>query len=290
MSPGLAEAHNRLRSASADLRLAAVFAAGRQRVTLLAVLAIYVELREILVECADAGVARVKLGWWQEELELLARHAPRHPLCKLLDEHCGGHVLPTQTWYEITASVATDISAVAFDNFDEVERYCRQRGGALSELAAQIAGPQPPDTLQAARLLGQSWQLADIVLHAKEYARHGRNYFAVDDLRKYALSESLTGNALASAAGARLLEDYRRRALAMRVSATALAGIQWPSLKCGLVIAGLAAARLKKRAARQKFAHDATPELGAVQQLLVAWRSARRARPITEPGLSHGTR
>lgn len=283
MNKDLREIQKKLKSISPDLLSAALFSPPEQHTAATALLAVYTEIRGILRECSDAGVARTKLAWWQEELELLAAHRPRHPLCKALDEHLGGRVLPTQTFFDITAGVSTDIGAVAFEHYEDVERYCYQRGGALTELAAQLDGPQPPGALYAARLLGQSWQLADIVFNGPEYARHGRNYFAADDLRRYAVDQRAIIQQRASSEVQALLKDYAERASAQYANASALASVNWSTLACALVLAGLAHARLKKFTARSRTSPGTPVELGAFSQLWIAWRSARRALRSRRP-------
>lgn len=277
MSAGREEARRALESAPADLQYAVLFSPRKQRVALSALLAIYSELRGILRACRDAAIARTKLDWWQKELELLAQHQPQHPLCQLLDTSLQGRSLPTQTLFDITASVSTDIGAVAFQNFAEVELYCRQRGGALTELAAQIGGSQNNVSLQAARMLGQSWQLADIVLHGSEYAMLGRNYFAADDLQRYAVELPLPAAHKSAPGLPALLQDYTGRTQALRANAMALPGVNCGSLACGLVLAGLAGAKLRRFAARKYAAPDQPLELRGLTQLWIAWRNARRA-------------
>ena len=44
------------------------------------------ELTEIIHECSDPGVARIKLKWWQEEIERLSNHQCRHPVTRQLQE------------------------------------------------------------------------------------------------------------------------------------------------------------------------------------------------------------
>lgn len=270
-------ARRKLAAAPADLRFAALFSSREQRPALTALLAVYTEVREILRECQDAGVARTKLGWWQKEMELLVQHQPRHPLCKVLDTCLHGYTLPAQTLIDVTASVSADISALAFQHYEEVEHYCRLRGGALTELAAQIGGPQSAATLEAARWLGQSWQLADIVLNGLEYARLGRNYFASDDLRRHGVDSHVADDHHSAAGVQTLLQDYAQRAQALRTNALVIMGTTGHNLTCGRVLAGLASARLKKLAARA-YKPTATPvELHAFTRLWIAWRSARLA-------------
>ena len=44
------------------------------------------ELTEIIRQCTDPGVARIKLKWWQEEIERLFNNQPRHPITRQLQK------------------------------------------------------------------------------------------------------------------------------------------------------------------------------------------------------------
>ena len=272
------EVRRKLAAAPADLRFAVLFAPRAQRSVLAALFAVYLEIREILRECSDAEVARAKLEWWREEIARLTAHRARHPLSIRLDRQTRDAPLPTEPLSAIIESVATDINAAPFRDFDAVEQYCRQRGGALTELAAALAGACTPGTLTAARLLGRSWQLADIVVHGLVYAEHGRIYFAADDLRKHGIDQHVSGTAHSVAGVRALLADYAARARALHASALAQTEVNWSNLCVGLVLGGLAQARLKKFA-RSGYPEAAAPvELQPFAQLWTAWRSARRAR------------
>lgn len=44
------------------------------------------ELNDVLLECSDPGVARLKFRWWQEELERLEQQQARHPVSRYLQQ------------------------------------------------------------------------------------------------------------------------------------------------------------------------------------------------------------
>jgi 15-cis-phytoene synthase len=44
------------------------------------------ELTDIIYECSDPGVARVKFKWWQEEIERLSNNEARHPVTRQMQE------------------------------------------------------------------------------------------------------------------------------------------------------------------------------------------------------------
>ena len=59
---------------------ATLFETQKNKTVLIAFHAFLFELSNIIIECNDPGVARIKLKWWQEEIERLFRHQPRHPV------------------------------------------------------------------------------------------------------------------------------------------------------------------------------------------------------------------
>ncbi len=44
------------------------------------------ELNDVLLECSDPGVARLKFRWWQEELDRLEQQQARHPVSRYLQQ------------------------------------------------------------------------------------------------------------------------------------------------------------------------------------------------------------
>lgn len=275
MSAAWAEAQRKLKTAPAELLFAVLFVPRKQRPALTALLAVYIEIQEILHECSDAGVAHTKLAWWREEVSLLSEQKPRHPLAINLAEYLHRPFGYKELLLEIIEGIETDISPPLFPNYAEVESYCRHRGGALLELVAVLTGAQQATTRAAARDLGTAWQLADIVIQAGERARHGRMYFAVQDLHKHGLEHHLVNGAHTETGLKSLLSDYTLRAQAYAVGATSRAAAEYKTLIAARVLNGLAQMRLKIYA---KHGYDMTQppvELPPFTRLLTAWRSAR---------------
>ncbi len=271
------QARRKLAAAPADLRFAVLFTPRGQREALTALFAIYVEIREILRECSDAGVAQAKLAWWREEIGLLGEHKPRHPLSLNLLAASKKRGLPVQPFLGIIESVRADIAAPPFPHFADVEHYCQCRGGTLVELAALLRGAQQQTTLAAARRLGAAWQLADIVTQGAVYAEHGRVYFAADDLRKHGVDRHIVGDAHTDTGLKKLLADYAQRARTLRDTAKADITAECDMLCSGWILNGLAEARLKKITRPDYKPGGAPVELRPLAALITAWRSARAA-------------
>lgn len=269
------DARRKLAGAPVEFHLAVLFSPRTQRVALTALLAVYLEIREILHECSDTGVARTKLAWWQEEISLLAQHQARHPFTINLVRHLPMEFPSTALLMEIVESTAMDVSPPAFQRFEDVERYCQYRGGALLQLAAAFAGTRQAAILQVARDLGIAWQLADIVVQTGEHARHGRSYFAAEDLRKHGLDRHIVAETHTDAGLKALLSDYAQRAQALEDSALSQPPVEPQMLVAARVLAGLAQARLKKFTTRGYDTMQPPVELRPLARLLTAWFSAR---------------
>lgn len=272
------EARRKIASAPADLRFAALFAPRAQRKALIALLAVYVEIHEILRECSDAGVARAKLAWWREEIALLAAHRARHPLARNLVPYLPDSPAVIELLSGVVTGAERDVAPPAFALFQDVEGYCRHRGGVLTQLAAMIAGAQHRTTLQAAGNFGIAWQLADIVVQAGAHADHGRVYFAAQDLRKFGLERHIIDGAHTDSGLKALLDDYAQRAHAYAQEPAPRTGIEPETLSVARIVARLALLRLKKFSASGYDTARAPVELQPLARLLTAWRAARWSR------------
>lgn len=274
---GAQEARHKLGSAPADIRFAVLFAPRTQRAALTALFAVYREVCEILHECSDANVARTKLAWWREEIDLLGQRRPRHPLTSNLAQQLADPSVCVQPLMQILASVSTDIAAPGFQQFDDLERYCEQRGGALLQLSATLAGAHSASTAAAARNFGIAWQLADLLVHTHEHAQLARVYFAVEDLHKHAVDRHIIADLHTTAGLKALLADYAQRAQAYCQTGLSQPAVEHHSLVAARVLNALAQARLYKFV-RNDYATAQPPvELRPFASLWIAWNAARAA-------------
>lgn len=271
------EVRRKLAAAPADFRLALLFTPAAWRAAFAALLAVYVEIREILWECREAAVALDKLGWWTEEIEAFYARRPRHPLTRHLLPHLERIAAHRDSFLAIIAGVRADVSAAAYADFEDVKRQCYRHAGALAELTAALHGAAAADLLRAARLLGNTWRLADITTGGTAYALHGRVYFAAADLRAHGLDRHLHGEEPTAEGIRGLLAEYAERTRALHAEALALlpAG-ERPALVPWIILASLALRRVQKLAARGFAAPRVPLELPPFTALFTAWQAARR--------------
>jgi len=271
MSPG-SQVEDKLSAAPLDLRLALTFSAPEHRATLSALLAVYLEIREVLVECRDPGVAEVKLRWWEEEIGALYGNKARHPLTRALMPHLAPLAGKQQTFLDLVSGTRLDVTASGFASYEDLKRYCYHHSGALAELSTLLAGARSDEALLAARMLGNSTRLADIAVRGATEALHGRVYFAAEDLKKHGVDKHISGETHHAAPVQALVKDYGERAQQMHNEA--LAGIPAAELRAFApwrVMSALALKRVEKSSA----AGNEPVELHSLSALFTAWRAAR---------------
>ena len=61
-----------------------LFAASSARAPLLGVYALLAEWNALMDPATEASASRIKLAWWQEEIQRLIARAPVHPICVYL--------------------------------------------------------------------------------------------------------------------------------------------------------------------------------------------------------------
>ena len=278
MNPG-AQAQDKLDHAPLDHRLALSFTPAADRARLAASFAVYLEIREVLVECRDPGVAEVKLRWWEQEIEALYAGKARHPITQALAPSLTVLQGRQQLFLDLITGTRMDIAAAGFASYEDVKRYCYRHSGALAELQAVQLGAKSKEALLAARLLGNSVRLAAIATAGTADALRGKVYFAAEDLQQHGVDRHISGETHAEAPVLALVRDYASRARAMHAEALAtLPQAERAALLPWQVLGGLAQARVR-RLERSGFSAGAVPvESSPLSSLFTAWRAARRAR------------
>jgi len=271
-------ARQKIASAPLDLRLALTFSPAERRAGLSALFAAYLEIREVLVECRDPGVAAVKLAWWEDEVENLYRSRARHPLTQALAPSMTSLANHKQAFLDLVAGTRMDVTGSQFASFEDLKRYCYRHSGALAELSGALCGAQTKEALLAARLLGNSRRLAEIVNEGVAAALKGRLYFATEDLKRHGVDRHISDGTHDDGTVRALLEDYAARSRSMALEALAVLP---PSERACLtpwrILQALAQRRVTKLAARGFKAGSELVELQPLSALFTAWRAARRS-------------
>ena len=187
-----------------------------RRDALAALFAWRAELRAILEQVSDPGVARIKLDWWRSELERILAGEPRHPLSEVLAPVVAEQQLPEQPFIAIIAGVERALQNQPHPDPRAQRRAGEQDLGALFELLAccdgaccegacrdEAAGEQA--RAQARRAGGWCAQVRRI-RDAGLLLRQGREVLPSEQLAAAGLSQ----DSLASADGRQRLAELLR--------------------------------------------------------------------------------
>ncbi len=207
------------------------FAPLRLRHHLAALLAWRHEVRAILDEVSDPGVARLKLNWWIDEIERTLGNEPRHPLSHALQRVISSHKLPAAPFRQIAAAVEAEVLRQTAADASAFDAACERDQGALCELMARCHGVHEATTLATARRLGGFCGRVYLIRDSGALMRRNRGIFHRAMLQEHGLSaaalagsdrrERLPGLLAAAAQEARAalppLDDFARLPACLRV-------------------------------------------------------------------------
>lgn len=169
------------------------FAPNDLRDDLAAVLGWRHQIRAVLDEVSDPGVARLKLQWWREELVRSFAGESRHPLSMVLRPVLECHGLPQAPFVDMADQVESEIQCRQPSDEGEMDASCDRDLGALFELIARCHGLSDADLLQRARRLGAFCARVYLIRDSGALARKGRAVMPAETLRAHGLSaEALT--------------------------------------------------------------------------------------------------
>lgn len=245
-----------------------------------AIIALYAFCREVddvVDECSDAGIARLKLQWWRDEIGRLFGAVPQHPVARALREHIERHNLPQEYFLEIIDGMEMDLDRHRYPGWKDLTLYCHRVAGVVGLLSAEIFGYANRQTLKYASELGLAFQLTNILRDVGEDARRGRIYLPGEALALFGVDEQdiLSGHhtpqmhALLTHVLERAREHYRK-------------ALDWLpdedryAQRSGLIMAAI------YRATLDEVEHDGLRvlehriALTPLRKLWIAWRTAQR--------------
>lgn len=184
---------NRATPAGSSAYYSVRFAPIALRDDLAALLAWRHQVRAVLDEVSDPGVARLKLQWWREELARTIAGTPRHPLSAALQPTLDRHRLPETPFLHMTQRVESEILHRQPSDETDLDAACDGDLGALFELIARCHGLSDTDRLATARRFGVFCARVYLIRDSGALARQGRTLLPVETLGAHGLAaEALT--------------------------------------------------------------------------------------------------
>lgn len=132
------------------------------------------ELTEIIHECSDPGIARIKLHWWQEEIARLFNYQARHPVTRQLH----GHITLDHHLKAILETIVGNFDKFVFidqpESFKEMlSLYASTTGEVWYQCGVQLK-VSAPALLQQYRNLGSAYQFIQCLQDPNTYITESR--------------------------------------------------------------------------------------------------------------------
>jgi len=230
------------------------------------------EVDDVVDECSDAAVARMKLAWWRNELAAAFHGTPQHPVARALAEVAPHHNLSEERLNEIVDGMEMDLQYNRYPDFDALKLYCHRVASVVGLLSAEIFGYQDKRTLEYAADLGMAFQLTNIIRDVGEDARRDRIYLPLDEIGRHGVSEADILQARQTDGFRRLMEFQIERALGYyRAAFDKLPAADRRAQRAGIVMAAIYQATLDEirrdgcRVLTQRIS------LTPVRKLWIAW-------------------
>jgi 15-cis-phytoene synthase len=249
-----------------------LFADSGAREPLLGVYALLAEWNALIDPTTEAAAGRIKLAWWQQEIQRLISGKPTHPIgiyLWTLPRAGAVDLTPLATAFE---AVFAESNGAPLENGSDLEPHASALRAAPLIVASRLAAADlDEDSLQRC---AHEWAVGDFLARsARDYrreARAGRVPFAVSEL----LAAGIDNEDLCSDQPPLRLENYLRDLRARARTRYTAACQALPPGRRGqqrhlLILAALGLKHLTLPAAALE-----SPRL---QDMLLAWVTARRA-------------
>jgi phytoene synthase len=254
-----------------------LFLPASKRESIIALEACFREIVDVIDECQETAVARVKLAWWREELGRAFSGAPRHPVGKALQPVIAAHRLDFDTFDAFIDGVNTQLELDRHQTFNDLRLYCQRLGSPAALLSARIFGYEDAATADYARELGTAHELTRIVRDIGWDAHRNRIYLPIEDLQRFDVPVSVLLNAGETAGLGPLITHQIERAEEQYHNAVArLPESERTQQLSGLTMAALDGALLQELRAEGAHILRRRTTLSPLRMLWIAWRTRRR--------------
>lgn len=237
------------------------------------------EVDDVVDECTESSVARVKLGWWRDEIARAYADEAQHPVSKALRWAIEKYKLPQELFIEIIAGMEMDLDYNAYRTFNELALYCYRAAAAVGLLAAEIFGYEDRTTLKYAHDLGMAFQLTNILRDVGEDARRGRVYIPEEDMARFGVTRDDILHERDGEAMRNLLKFESSRAHDFYARAfSQLPEIDRYRQRSGIIMAAVYEALLKAVEESGFQVFGPRIRLSPARKVWIAWQTARREK------------
>ena len=232
------------------------------------------EVDDVVDECTDTSIARIKLAWWRTQIDALFQGKPEHPVTQALAPFLAPFDITQSRLIAIIDGMEMDLDQTRYLDWPGLEKYCWHVAGVVGELSAGIFGYQDPATLQYASKLGIAFQLTNIIRDVGDDARRGRIYLPISDLQQFGVRAADVLNSQYSENFSLLMAFEAARARTLyREAIAALPANDRRAQRPGLMMAAIYHALLDEIEDEKWQVLDQRISLTPIRKFWLAWKN-----------------
>jgi phytoene synthase len=232
------------------------------------------EVDDVVDECTDASIARIKLAWWRTQIDKMFGGAPEHPVTRALEPHLQAYGITRERLLAVVDGMEMDLDQTRYLDWPGLRKYCWHVAGVVGEMSASIFGYTDASTLVYAEKLGLAFQLTNIIRDVGDDARRGRIYLPVNELQQFGVKAADILNSTYSPHFNELMAFQAERARQLyREAMTALPEADRRAQRPGLMMAAIYYALLDEIERDNWQVLHQRISLTPLRKLLLAWKT-----------------
>jgi squalene synthase HpnC len=141
-------------------------------------------------ETGDRAASLELLDEWESELNACYTATPRHPVFVALSATVREFEIPQQTFADLLTAFRQDQRVARYRTFEDLLGYCRYSANPVGHLVLYLGGYRDAERQQLSDFTCTALQLANFWQDVSCDYEKGRIYLPLEDLEKYAVSES----------------------------------------------------------------------------------------------------
>ena len=147
-----------------------------------------IEIGDILIECSDPGVARIKLHWWHEEIQRIYTDQARHPVGKAITSHLQSFNLKEELLHQYVNFNEQILDSQHIPNSEALTSILQQGPGLIWEINAEICGYSDQNTSMLANKTGCMIFTYEYLQNIFKHATSGKLLWPEDEIKKAGLT------------------------------------------------------------------------------------------------------
>jgi phytoene synthase len=270
---------NKAASSGSSFYYSFLFLEPEQRRAITALYAFCREVDDVVDDCSDPNLARIKLQWWREDIAKAHNSEPQHPVSQALQPALQQYNLPLEHFHDIIDGMEMDLDQHSYDSFRDLALYCHRVAGVVGLMSAEIFGYNNRRTLKYANELGIAFQLTNIIRDVREDARRGRIYIPQDEMARFNISQDDILYAVDSVKLHDLLAFQAKRARDYYTHAFSLLPDEdrCPQ-RSGIIMAAIYRTLLEEMARDDFRIMEHRVALTPLRKFWIAWRTSRQEK------------